>query len=70
MDTLKNKTASGNANLQDLTSFVENTKNGNFTKDFPIVESITLGRVEFHYDEINSMLPHLDGQFLLMGISY
>jgi hypothetical protein len=70
MNTLNINVDNGNAHLQELKVFVEDTKNGNYTHGFAEIERITFGRTEPPSGSEN-ILAHLDDhQVLFFGLSY
>jgi len=70
METLEIKVDTGNANLKTLSEFIENTKTGEYTKDFTELLSVTFGKAELLGGSEN-VLPYVDDQqVLLFGLSY
>jgi hypothetical protein len=56
--------------LDDLISFVEISKNGELSQDFPQVEAITFGRMEIPTIEENTLGFIDNQQVLFFGLSY
>lgn len=70
METLNVKVENGNIRLKELSLFIEETKKGDYTKDFPAIEKITFGRLD-ELIPIENQLTHVDPrQFILFGLSY
>jgi hypothetical protein len=70
MKTLKNKTNSENSDLKVVSEFIDNTKSGEYTRDFPEILNVTFSRTEVS-NGLENPLPYIYNQpMLLFGLSY